>query len=57
MSECTLCTLRSDWCGLSRDNGESCHKEVEAMEKRQYSNDEGLVRRDEPSHKRQDIHF
>jgi len=48
---------RSNWCDVSEYNGENFHKEVEAMEKRQYSNDGGSVRRNKSSHKRQDIHF
>jgi hypothetical protein len=34
---------RSNWCNVSGDNGESFHREVETMEKRQYSNDGDLV--------------
>ena len=48
---------RSNWRDVSECNGESFHEEAEAMEKREYSNDGGLVRRDESSHIRQDIHM
>jgi hypothetical protein len=42
---------------VSEDHGERFHKDVEDMQKRQYGEGGGLIRRDESSHKRRDNQF